>query len=204
MSLVTETQPIASPAVSEWVPSPLYRLTLEQYEAMVASGVFTARDRFHLINGFLVSKMTQNDPDCTADELCGKALDRAIPAGWHVRSAKPIRLPGQLSKPEPDRTVARGDVRDYSQRAPGSADVALVVEISDTSLSEDRKLAQVYAASGIPVYWIVNLVDRQVEVYTVPSSTGYRSRVDFTAGQEVAVVIDGVETGQIAVTDLLP
>jgi Uma2 family endonuclease len=100
--------------------------------------------------------------------------------------------------------VARGDVRDYSHRAPGSSDVGLVAEISDTSLSEDRNLGQVYAATGIPVCWIVNLVDRQVEVYTGPSAAGYVSRVDFVAGQAVPVVIDGVETGRVAVSDVLP
>src|ERR1700688_1848596 len=110
MSMLSPTVASVAP---EWVPSPLYRLSLEQYEAMVESGVFTARDRFHLINGFLVAKMTQNDPHCTADELSGKALDPAIPAGWHVRSAKPIRLPDQISKPEPDRCVVRGSIRDY-------------------------------------------------------------------------------------------
>lgn len=193
-----------SPTASEWVPSPLYRLSLELYEAMVESGVFTARDRFHLINGFLVARMTQNDPHCTADELCGAALDRLIPDGWHVRSAKPVRLPSQISKPEPDRSVARGTIRDYSHRSPGSADVALVVEVSDSSLGDDRKLARIYGGSGIAVYWIVNLVDRQVEVYTLPYPDGYHSRQDFTPGQPLPVVIDGAEVGRIEATDILP
>src|SRR5438045_5511312 len=109
MSMITPVES-TSPADSGWVPSPLYRMTLEQYEAMVASGAFTARDRFHLINGYLVSKMTQNPPHSTADDLCGSALDRTIPAGWYVRSAKPVRIPSQISKPEPDRCVGRRDI----------------------------------------------------------------------------------------------
>src|SRR4051812_19474769 len=158
----------APPAPADWVPTPLYRLSLEQYEAMVGSGAFGPADRFHLINGFLVAKMTQNDAHCTADDLCGAALARAIPAGWYVRPAKPIRLPSQVSKPEPNRCVVRGAIRDYSQRSPGPDDVALIVEVADSSLSEDRKLARIYGGSGIAAYWIVNLVDRQVEVYTLP------------------------------------
>ena len=140
--------------------------------------------------------MTQNHPHCTADELCGKAL-QGIPGGWHVRSAKPIRLPDQVSKPEPDRCVVRGTIRDYSHRSPGSADIAMIVEVSDSSLSDDRKLARVYGGSGIPAYWIVNLVDRQVEVYTLPYPDGYHSRQDFAPGQLLPVVIDGVEVGRI-------
>jgi hypothetical protein len=67
MSTLSTTEASVAP---EWIPSPLYRLSLEQYEAMVASGTFRPGDRFHLINGFLVAKMTQNDPHCTADVSC--------------------------------------------------------------------------------------------------------------------------------------
>jgi Uma2 family endonuclease len=102
----------AAAVAPEWVPAPLYRMSLEKYEAMVACGAFGPRDRLHLINGFLVAKMTQDPPHCTADELCGKAIDAVIPAGWHVRSTKPVRLPEQVSKPEPDRCVVRGSIRD--------------------------------------------------------------------------------------------
>ena len=147
MSTIAPTQPMAmpvDPVDRGWVPSPLYRMSLEKYEAMVASGAFTARDRFHLINGYLVEKMTQHDPHCTADDLCGEALGGTIPAGWYVRPSKPIRLPAQASKPEPDRCVVRGSIRDYSQRTPGAADVAMVVEVADSSLAEDRKMAAIY------------------------------------------------------------
>jgi Uma2 family endonuclease len=178
-------------------------MTLEQYEAIVASGAFTARDRFHLIKGYLVAKMTQNPPHSTADDLCGEALDQAIPPGWYVRAAKPVRIPSQISKPEPDRCVVRGRIRDYLLRDPEPADVALIVEVSDSSLVEDRKLARVYAG-GIPVYWIVNLIDRQVEVYSDPGPDGYRSRVVLGPDQSVPVVIGGVEVGQIPVADILP
>jgi Uma2 family endonuclease len=187
----------------EWVPSPLYRWNLEQYEAMVASGAFSEHDRFHLINGYVVAKVTQGDPHCTADDLCGAALAHVIPAGWYIRVAKPIRLPPD-SKPEPDRCVVRGTIRDYSQRSPGPDDVSLIVEIADSSLSEDREQGLLYARSGIPVFWIVNLVDRVVEVRTKPTPAGYASRLDYMSGQNVPVVIDGVEVGQITVADILP
>ena len=61
-------------------------MSLEQYEAMVEAGVFTERDRFHLINGVLVAKMTPNSPHATADLLCRDALMAIAPDGWHVRS----------------------------------------------------------------------------------------------------------------------
>jgi Uma2 family endonuclease len=129
-------------------------------------------------------------------------LAKVIPVGWYVRQSKPIRLPPR-SKPEPDRCV-RGTIRDYSRRSPGPADAGLVVEVSASSLSEDRKLARLYAASGIPVYWIVNLVDRKLEVYAEPKPDGYASRVDYAAGQDAPVILDGAEIGRIAVADILP
>ena len=61
-----------------------------------------------------------------------------------------------------------------------------------------------YAYGGVPVYWIINLVESQIEVYSDPAPEGYRSRQDFKPGQDVPVVIDGREIGRIAVADILP
>ena len=81
----------------------------------------------------------------------------------------------------------------------------LLVEVSDSTLDRDRGAkSAAYAKGRIPVYWIVNLVDRQVEVYTHPSPSGYASRVDFKPGEEIPVVLDGVEIGRIAVASILP
>ena len=209
MSAITTLPPAGMPAGPEWLPSPPYRLTLEQYERMVDEGIIGEHERVHLIDGILVAKMTRNDPHCTADDLCGIALQRLIPPGWYIRGAKPIRIPGgggrRDSKPEPDRCVVRGSVRDYEERTPGPADVALVAEIADSSLAEDRKLAaEVYGPAGIPVVWIVNVRGREVEVYTDPGPQGYRVSEIFAEGQSVPVVIDGQEVGRIAVEDILP
>ena len=203
MSTLTPAQTAEPSAISEWIPSPLYRMSLETYEAMVESGAFSDHDRFHLINGYLVEKMTQNDPHATADELCGRALDGAIPQGWHVRSAKPVRLPPN-SKPEPDRSVVRGSIRDFSQRSPGPEDIGLILEVSVSSLAQDRQQAAVYAAAGIPYYWIVNVVERKVEVYFDPAPNGYKSRTDYLVGENVPVVIGGIRIGEIRVDDLMP
>jgi hypothetical protein len=62
----------------------------------------------------------------------------------------------------------------------------------------------VYGAGGVASYWIVNLIDRQVEVYSGGGSTGYQSRRDYEAGQQVPLILDGVELGLILVDDILP
>jgi Uma2 family endonuclease len=204
MPTITVTKARKSSNDPSWIPSPLYRLTLEQYEAMVESGIFTGRDKVQLINGYLVSKMTQNTPHATADDLCGDLLNRLIPHGWYVRVAKPIRLPTESSEPEPDRCVVRGGIRDYSTRHPGPSDLALAVEVADSSLDDDRMQADIYGRAGISVYWIINLIDRQVEVYSNPGPSGYRSLEVFVPPHVLTVMIDGVEVGEIPVAEILP
>jgi Uma2 family endonuclease len=180
-------------------------MTVEHYEALVDSGAFTAKDRFHLINGYLVAKMTQNPLHVVAVELCGSQLLPILPHGWHLRQGKPVRLPRRDSEPEPDCCVVRGTIRDYEGRHPGPSDVAIVVEIADSSLSQDREMAAVvYGPSGIPVCWIVNLINRQVELYADPGRDGYGSRQDFREGKAIPVTIDGRQIGQVVVDDILP
>jgi Putative restriction endonuclease len=116
-------------------------MTVQQYVAIVESGAFTARDRFHLINGYLVAKKTHNPPHVVADDLYGAELLRIIPPGWHLLTAKPIRLPGRDREPEPDRCLVRGKIRDYEVWHPGPDDIAMVIEIADSSLPEDRAMA---------------------------------------------------------------
>jgi Uma2 family endonuclease len=94
--------------------------------------------------------------------------------------------------------------KDASVEDQGS-DCVLVVEVADSSLPNDRGRKQlIYARARIPIYWIINLIDRQVEVYTTPLPDGYQSRQDYTPGQDVPVVINGNEVGRIPVTELLP
>src|SRR5262249_16999285 len=141
----------------------------------VAAGIFTGRERVHLINGYLVEKMTHKPPHAVADELCGEALRPLLPAGWSLRSGKPVRIPGCASEPEPDRSVVRGGIRDYAVQHPGPADIALIIEVAKSSLDDDRAMAGIYGRAGIPYCWIINLIDGQVEVYSNPGPSGYAS-----------------------------
>jgi Uma2 family endonuclease len=200
MSTITRRPP------TKWIPERLARLTVDQYEAMVESGVFTKRDRFTLIDGLLVAKVSKNPPHVlVAKNVCDE-LAKLIPSGWDFRIEAPVRLPPG-SEPEPDVSMARGSKKDYANRHPGPADLAMVVEAAESSLSDDRQMANVYGPAGIPVYWIVNLKGRQVEVYTLSKrrgAGGYGKPRIFKPGQSVPVVIDGAEVGRIAVSDILP
>jgi Uma2 family endonuclease len=93
----------------------------------------------------------------------------------------------------------------YEQRLPGADDTALIVEVCESSYPKDRKAKyRRYAKAAIPVYWIVNLDRRVVEVFSLPMSRTYRSRLIFKEGHSVPVVIDGAQIGHVAVKDILP
>ncbi len=186
-----------------WIPSPLARLTVDQFEALIDSSVFTERDRFHLINGLLVAEVPKKRPHMIACDKVGHLLERTIPGGWHVMPDGSVRLPPG-SEPQPDFAVVRGKPEDYPILAPEAAALALVVEVSFSTVGDDRNMAAIYGAAKIPVYWIVNLVDRQVEVYTDPDAYGYARYDVFGPGQSVPLNIDGVRVGLIDVDDMLP
>lgn len=206
MATLSPTQPEIEVAAPGWIPTGLYRISVDQYEAMVASGALPTSNRLHLINGYLVAKMTHDPRHAIVDELLGALLTRLLPADrYHARAAKPVRIPGRDSEPEPDRAVARGTPRDFGNHHPEPHEIALLVEIADSSLADDRKLAaHVYGPAGIPIYWIVNLVHRQVEVYSEPGPKGYGSIEVHAEDDAVPVIIDGQTLGRIAVADILP
>lgn len=188
------------------VPADVYRITVDQYDRMVETGTLGEDEPIELLSGILVWKMPKNPKHATAARRCCREIERLLAAGWHVRKEDPVRIP-MYDEPEPDVAVVRGDDDAYLARHPGPEDVALLAEVAESSLSRDwiEKLP-VYARAGIPVYWIVNLRDSQVEVYTDPdpAASQYRNHVDYRAGQDVPVLIDGAEVGRIAVTELLP
>ena len=197
MSTATTTQTTVSS------PSP-HRITVDEYERIIEAGALEDPSRVELIDGKMVDKMGKKAEHSYAAKEALKALEGRLPAGWTSRKEEPVRIP-DYDEPEPDVAIIRGSDADYEHRIPTAADVALLVEVSDSTLSQDRgKKRLVYAKGRIPVYWIVNLVDRQVEVYSRPGKNGYRSHKTFASGEQVPVTIGGRKLPPIAVDDLLP
>jgi Uma2 family endonuclease len=202
MSTITPIQPMVS---SPPAPPPLTprRITVDEYERMAAAGVFNEPKKFELVDGYLVTKMPKSPEHSFSTNKLLKATERMLPPGWTSQKEDPVRIPA-YDEPEPDVAIIRGADSDYRHRIPDVADVGLLVEVSRTNPSADRLQGIFYARGGILIYWIVNLIDRQVEVYTDPGPAGYATRQDFPSGQQVPVVIDGQQVGQIAVDDILP
>jgi Uma2 family endonuclease len=189
----------------------LYRLSVAQYHAMVRAGVLTEEDPVELLEGLLVCKMSKNPPHVVATELLQRALSRLVPEGWYVSMQNPVTT--KSSEPEPDAKIVKGHPRDYLKRQPGPRKVPLAIEVADNSLKRDRTFKKrIYAAARIPTYWIINLVDRCVEVYTDPTgpTSGPKTKPDYRKsqivgpGESLVITLDGHEVGPIAVSELLP
>lgn len=186
-----------------------WRLTVDRYLRMIETGILTAKDRVYLWKGQLVEKMTKGRPHVVTALRLHQALTRVVPAGWYVEYEAPTALTQRNDTiPEPDLKVVRGRMEDYLS-APTTRDVPLVVEVADSSLPDDRReVLELYGAESTPIYWVANIPDRQVEVYTRPSGpgtlAGYGVCTIFRPGDEVPVVLDGVEVGRIAVDEVFP
>jgi Uma2 family endonuclease len=184
------------------IAAKIYRLSVDEYERMVEAGVLDD-PRVELIDGLLVRKTEKKPPRVIATERLSRLLERTVPEGWHVGKGGPVRIPA-FNEPEPDLAIIAGPAADYREEYPGPGEVALLVEVAETSLVHDTgdKLAA-YATGGIPVYWVVNLIDSRVEVYTQPGPDGYVSRQEFAPGQHIPVIVAGVDRGRIAVSEML-
>ena len=188
-------------------PRSVHRFTIKEYERLTKIGFFNPGDRSELIDGWLVDKMAHNPRHAAVVDIANKTIEALLSEKWTTRSQLPVRLPGN-NAPEPDVAVVLAPKQSYLDHHPTEKDVALVVEVADTSLDEDRRLKlPQYARAKIPVYWIVNLVDRRVEVYAEPrggKNPAYKKRVDYGPDDAVPVVVAGKELGRIAVKELLP
>ena len=204
--MATATLSAPTAIVPETTPEP-YRLSVDQYHRMIDSGIFGRNGQVKLVEGLLVIPMVKNPPHVIATGSTQDELVRRVPAGWYVSVQDPLTTDD--SEPEPDLKIVRGARRDYAGRHPGPADLALVVEVADTSLAFDQgMMKRIYARGAVPVYWLLNLPDHRLEVYTDPTGPAdhpdYRQRQDYGPEDEVPLVIDGREVGRIAVRDLLP
>jgi Uma2 family endonuclease len=189
-----------------WPPRDgVFRFTVEQFSKLDELGFFEDR-RVELIRG-AIFEMTSKPAHATSLELTSAVLHRIFGAGWYVRHAQVLDI-GRRSLLEPDVAVVAGTIRDFATVHPTTA--ALVVEISDATLRKDRVVkAHLYASAGLPEYWIVNLVERQLEVHRDPGPDPSR-RGRFRYANVTSVLESdriaplAAADSLIAIADLLP
>src|SRR5438552_12387603 len=178
-----------------------------EYERLVGLGAFEDGDPVELIGGQLIVAEPKGGGHATGVEMAGDVLRDALPAGWTVRGQNLLALDDE-SAPEPDIAVVRGSRADYRHAHP--ARPVLIIEVAESSLGFDRVAkGSLYARAGIVDYWIVNLVDRVLEVYrdpgadvTAPYGWRYTSVERLTPPNAVAPL--EIPAAPISIAALLP
>ncbi len=199
----------SAPTYSEGMtqaPLTLRRWTRIEYDRLVDLGVFEG-EPLELIGGQLIVAEPKGAYHSSAVSTAEYALRAGLPSGWIVRTQLPVSLDDE-SEPEPDLVVVPGRPADYRHAHPERP--ALAVEVADSSLHFDwQHKGSLYARAGIEDYWIVNLVDRVLEIYRDPSPDpsalyGWRYRSVTTLTPPAFVVPLAFASRRFAVADLLP
>ena len=205
MSIVTPTS--GAPTTPYYLQQSTFRkFSLDEYHKMIESGVLTSGEPYELLEGNLVNKMSHGTThDAAMDRIEGLFLALVL-GTWFVRCQRAVTLGS--SEPEPDYAIVRGPRGRYANAHPTAGDVGLAIEVSDSSLMIDRHdKGRIYARASIPVYWVVNVVDKVIEVYTQPSGPSaapeYANRETYPVGSTVPVVLDNETVGTIAVADVM-
>jgi Uma2 family endonuclease len=181
---------------------PCGRITAEQYLRLVDDGVLGPDDRVELLEGVVVSMAAQNSPHASGVARASHALMFAVAKRAVVRTQLTF-VAGEYSVPEPDIAIVPGRYADYDRVHPQTA--LLIVEVADTSLAQDRLTkAAIYAAAGIPEYWIVDVRGQRVEVYRQPVVDEYRYATRSFALRADTLEVTALPGAVVAVDDLLP
>ena len=180
----------------------LRQFSVVEYHQMVQTGILTPDDRVELLEGWIVNKMSQNPPHRNSVGRVARRVSKVLPDNWTISIEGPITLSD--SEPEPDITLARGEEEIYDARHPEPADLGVLMEVGDSSVMQDRRYkGELYAKAKVPEFWLINLVERRVEVYTKPRGGKYQKKIEYTEKETVPLVLDGVKIADIPVSELL-
>lgn len=182
---------------------PRHRFTVDEYHRMIEAGILTEDDRVELIGGEVVQLSAMGARHAMSLAYLDDELRGLLAGSAQVRAQLPVTIP-EYDEPEPDIAIVRPRLDRYRERHPQPEDILLVIEVSDTSLDADlREKLPMYARTGIPEAWIVNLPRQRVERYTDPEamSGAYRTMERFRPSQQIAsVMLPGVV---LAVAEIL-
>ncbi len=154
-------------------------LSVKAWHEMIAKNM--APKRAELIRGVIVEKMSKSILHVKLVSRLLQMLQEQVGAAYWVRKEDPLTL--MDSEPEPDLSVVAGSIDDYPAH-PTTA--PLVVEISVTTLEDDREMAAIYAEAGVEEFWIVNARQPGIEVYREPTPAGYLRKEILAPGETLA------------------
>jgi hypothetical protein len=180
----------------------LRQFSVAEYHKMIQTGILTPDSGVELLEGWIVNKMSQNSPHRNTVSRVVRRVSKVLPDNWHMDVQGPITLSD--SEPEPDITLARGADDVYDKRHAGPADIGVLMEVGDSTVLNDRRYkGTLYARENIAAFWLINLVDRKVEVYTDPQAGQYHNKTEYLEIESVPLILDGVKIAEFPVSELI-
>jgi len=179
---------------------PKRRFSIEEYYRLAEVGILGPEDKVELIYGEIV-KMSPIGPRHASILIClNRLLHDLLKDKYLVSPQNPVRV-SSYSEPEPDLAVLKPRVDNYKSRHPSPGDVALLIEISDTTFEYDSKVKlPLYAEVGIEEYWIIDLQEDRILVHTEPLGSIYQKQSIYTRGDSV---INSLFPRKVLVQELL-
>lgn len=163
----------------------LYRFTVEDYHQLISAGNLTRTDRIELINGELTIMPPIGPEHSSHTRLITNTLPQKLPPATMLQMNEPITIP-RHSEPQPDAAVVKSRPDHYRHSHPQPKDVLLVIKVADTSASFDANVkSRLYGKAGIPEFWLVDVKERSLRVFTDPFVRGYRTVREFTGKDRV-------------------
>lgn len=160
-----------------------HRWTVTSFHKLAEAGIFTEDDRIELIDGELVKMAPIGDEHAGQVNWLSNELAYRLHQQVIVATQNPIAL-GEHSNPQPDITLLRWRDDYYRGKSPTPEDILLIIEIADTSVRYDREVkVPLYAQHHIPEVWLVDLQQRQMDVYRQPENSAYSEISHHQTGQ---------------------
>lgn len=178
------------------VAFPARRFSVAEYEQIARAGILTEDDSVELLEGLIVEKMTKYPPHDATIDILAQLLWRLLPLGWFPRVQNVLVTTD--SEPEPDLAVTRGRPQEYMQRHPVAADVALIIEVAESSIHRDRRKRKIYARAGVAQYWIFDLNAGQIEMYAEPDAAAAEYQRKVMVDRATVVTFSLPEGGAVA------
>ncbi|MUL35302.1 Uma2 family endonuclease [Gloeocapsopsis dulcis] len=151
--------------------------TAQEYHKMADLGILHPDERVELIEGQIIAMAAKNPPHSAITKRTADTLRNLLTGKADIRVQEPIHI-SDRSEPEPDIAVVKIDPRDYIDRHPIPDDVFLLIEVADRTLSYDcNKKAALYARAGIPEYWVIDIKNEKVIVFSEPGSKSYQEKL---------------------------
>ncbi|WP_435009437.1 Uma2 family endonuclease [Tundrisphaera lichenicola] len=202
MSSVLDRSPIEAPSSPVDVP---YLFSVDDFYRMIDNDIFPDDARVGLWEGRVYEEMAKKHPHSFSWARLNAALFPILPPGWSLWAESSITLSAD-KVPLPDMVILRGDLETYRDRRPVAADVGLLIELADTSLKIDTgaKL-RAYARAGIPAYWVFNLKEDVIYLYSdpIPSEERYSSTTTIGRDGSIPFVLEGAQVALIPTSNIL-